>query len=542
MKEQTSTLQIRSAVISDRGLSEKRPLNEDSYLSDPSRRIFAVADGVGGANAGEVASQTAMEVLDDAFRNQEVGADIEDLMELAIQRANASIHQMAREHPKLSAMATTVVALHLDGRIATIGHVGDSRLYRLTPDGKLHRDTADHSVVEEEVRAGRMTPEQAAHHPSRNVISRALGAESSVEVDMKILEVEEGTAFLLCSDGITRHISDNELREILSRYRDLEEACTEMKRRCYERGAEDNLTAVLIRVGEPPAGGLDDEQTLIADDSHLHDTLPGLAHDQQAAAAAAAQAAPTLNSGAHLTPASRIAFPASGATEPVPPPAPAHFQSSNDSMPLPPPQQQVAPRRSGASSFGRALLMLLLLAGVGVGAFFAGRYQANREASANTNTNTNVAAVAPTPVNTAESDFDKRRREIDRDPLGSVASMDKEVSGKSLDSFEPEFLYLYGRALLLTNRHEEASRTFRTALDKMKDRPSRDTLKVETKMASAIAALRSNNPAATQAASKDLEEIFEMVNKTVTPPLSNLNAPANVSSPGEMSTPTPPQQ
>jgi protein phosphatase len=421
----------------------------------------------------------------------------------------------------------------------------------LTPDGKLHRDTADHSVVEEEVRAGRMTPEQAAHHPSRNVISRALGAESSVEVDMKILEVEEGTAFLLCSDGITRHIPDNEIRQILSGYRDLEEACTEMKRRCYERGAEDNLTAVLIRVGEPPAVlGVDDDQTLLADNSHLNDTLPGLAHNNPQAdgGGAPAAAAPPLNSGAHvLTPASRIAFPAAAANEAASPPTqappPAQFQAAN-AVPPPPPAVQAAPPRSSGGGLGRALLVLLLLAGVGAGAFFAGRYQANREmtANVNTNTNANVATTAATPINTAESDFDKRRREVDRDPATSVSGMDKEVNGKSLDSFDPEFLYLYGRALLLTNRHEEASRAFRAALDKLKDRPSRDTLKVETKMAAAIAALRSNNPAATQAASRDLEEIFDMVNKTVTPPLSNLNGPANVPSPGEMSTPTPPQQ
>src|SRR5918911_2939160 len=114
MTEQTTSVPIEAAAISDRGLSEKRPLNEDSYLSDPERRIFAVADGVGGAQAGEVASKTAMEVLDEAFRHLTEGADIEDLMEIAIQRANNSIYQMAREHPKLSMMATTVVALHLD--------------------------------------------------------------------------------------------------------------------------------------------------------------------------------------------------------------------------------------------------------------------------------------------------------------------------------------------------------------------------------------------------------------------------------------------
>ncbi|MDQ3817710.1 MAG: protein phosphatase 2C domain-containing protein, partial [Acidobacteriota bacterium] len=236
MTEQTTSVPIEAAAISDRGLSEKRPLNEDSYLSDTQRCIFAVADGVGGAQAGEVASKTAVEVLDEAFRHQIEGADIEDLMEIAIQRANKSIYQMAQDSPKLSAMATTIVALHLDGHIATFGHVGDSRLYRLSPDGKLHRETADHSVVEEEVRAGRMTPEQAATHPSRNVISRALGAEQSVEVDMKMIEIEDGTTFLLCSDGITRHIPDNEIRELLTGIPRPEDVCAEMKRRCYERG------------------------------------------------------------------------------------------------------------------------------------------------------------------------------------------------------------------------------------------------------------------------------------------------------------------
>ncbi|HEV7842057.1 MAG TPA: PP2C family serine/threonine-protein phosphatase, partial [Pyrinomonadaceae bacterium] len=276
MTEQSNGIKLSAAVVSDRGLSKKRPLNEDSFLSDPERRIFAVADGVGGAQAGEVASQTAMEVLDEAFRHIEPGADVEDLLEIAIQRANSSINSMSREHPKLSMMATTVVVLHLDGRIATIGHVGDSRLYSLTPDGKLHRETADHSVVEEEVRAGRMTPEQASNHPSRNVISRALGAEETVEVDLKTKEVEDGTTFLLCSDGITRHIPDSEIREILTSGPDLNAICEEMKRRCYDRGAEDNLTAVIVRVGDPVQfAAIDDERTIVTERPQLAATMSG---------------------------------------------------------------------------------------------------------------------------------------------------------------------------------------------------------------------------------------------------------------------------
>src|SRR5205807_3239782 len=232
MSSPSSASNVQVGSISDRGLSEKRPLNEDSFFVDADRGIFVVADGVGGADAGEIASQTAVDVLKDAFRQKiRDGEDVEDLMGLAIQRANSSIHQMAAENPRFSMMATTVVALHLDGNRATIGHVGDSRLYRLSPDGELFRETEDHSVVQEEVRAGRMTPEQAANHPSKNVISRALGAEESVEADMKTIEVEDGNAFLLCSDGITRHIPDDELRQLLMSSGTAAELCEEMKRR-----------------------------------------------------------------------------------------------------------------------------------------------------------------------------------------------------------------------------------------------------------------------------------------------------------------------
>src|SRR5215207_2264766 len=296
MSEQTKTLQVQSAALTDRGLNERRPLNEDAFLQDPERTIFAVADGVGGAEAGEVASQTAIEVLDEAFRHQTADADIEDLMELAIQRANASIHQMAQEHTKFAMMATTIVALHIKGDIATFGHVGDSRLYRLTPDGQLHRETEDHSIVEEEVRAGRMTPEQAANHPSKNVISRALGAEQGVEVDMKTMEVEDGTEFLLCTDGITRHISDNELRQLMVVSNNLDELCSELKRRCYDRGAEDNLTAIVVRVGEHLKTG-----------ERLADMEPTITPETQPVYAA--QSGNGSASDTTFVPASRIAFP-----------------------------------------------------------------------------------------------------------------------------------------------------------------------------------------------------------------------------------------
>lgn len=257
-------VRLVSASVTDRGLSDKRPVNEDSYLEMPERGLFAVADGVGGAQAGDFASQTAMEVLQEAFMNPRAEVDTEELLEMAIQRANESIHQLSHELPQLEMMATTIVTLHIDGNIATIGHVGDSRLYRLDPRGNIFRETHDHSMVEEEVRAGRMTPSQAATHPSRNIISRALGAENTVDVEMRTIMFEPGTTFLLCSDGVTRHLEDHEIREILLRYNSLADVCREIKSICYSRGAEDNLTAVIVRVEDAavPIDADDDETTV----------------------------------------------------------------------------------------------------------------------------------------------------------------------------------------------------------------------------------------------------------------------------------------
>jgi len=239
--------ELISASISDRGLSEKRPQNEDSFVELPQYGVFAVADGVGGANAGDFASQMAIELITEAVSNQGIESDAEQLFRMAIDHANRSIHQMASDLPQLSSMATTIVALHLKGNIATVAHVGDSRIYRFTPDGQAFRETQDHSVVEEEVRAGRLTPEEALIHPSRNVISRAVGAENTVDIDVRTIMVEPNTTFLLCSDGITRHINDEELQAIFATGADPRLICDHLKELCYSRGAEDNLTAVIVR-------------------------------------------------------------------------------------------------------------------------------------------------------------------------------------------------------------------------------------------------------------------------------------------------------
>ncbi len=258
-----NNFQFTSAAVSDRGLSEKRPQNEDSFVELKDYGFFAVADGVGGAQAGEVASQMTVEILSEAFINLSHDADPEETMKRAIECANSSVFQMSQDLPQLASMATTLVALHIAGDVATIGHVGDSRLYRLDSNGQLFRETADHSVVEEEVRAGRMTPEQALTHPSRNVISRAVGAEDVVEIDLKMQIVRPGSTFLLCSDGITRHIEDWEITALLGSDQPPEAICQQMKEICYSRGAEDNLTAVIVRFPQESVPAVDMLDTII---------------------------------------------------------------------------------------------------------------------------------------------------------------------------------------------------------------------------------------------------------------------------------------
>ncbi|HEX8141712.1 MAG TPA: PP2C family serine/threonine-protein phosphatase [Pyrinomonadaceae bacterium] len=532
MTEPSQEVKIEAAVVTDRGLSEKRPLNEDSFLADEQRRIFAVADGVGGAQAGEVASRTAMDVLDEAFRHHVDGADIEDLMEIAIQRANASIHRMAQEHPKLSMMATTVVVLHLDGHTATIGHVGDSRLYRLTPDGELHRETRDHSVVEEEVRAGRMTQEQAANHPSRNVISRALGAEDGVEVDMNTIEVDDGTAFLLCSDGITRHIPDNELRELLSNQRmSLEEVCEEMKKRCYERGAEDNLTAVIVRVGAPAqaalSGNEDFDRTIdpLASPA-LARTLPGNSGTETTI-----ETAPVKNS---FQPASRIAFPAPEAEREVI----AHAGSSNSAATAAAVAADVARadksaaaapavHRNGPGLGGRlfrALVLLLLGAVAGAAAAYYGKSMYEKRL-ASTNPPEAAATPTPTPITEAPAVIAERvRRDVDRAPSewlkgGMLSEMARQNIQQPMDSADPDFLYTYGRALLLTGKQDEAISAFEQSKRKLDERIAAEStpLKVDVRLALAAAALKAQRYPTQVQAINSLNEVVEKKEGAIAP-------------------------
>ncbi|HYY42085.1 MAG TPA: hypothetical protein VE775_05085, partial [Pyrinomonadaceae bacterium] len=389
-----------------------------------------------------------------------------------------------------------------------IGHVGDSRLYRIAPDGTIHRETEDHSVVEEEVRAGRMTAEQAANHPSRNVISRALGAEQSVEVDLKVAEVEDGTIFLLCSDGITRHIPDGELSALVHSAETLEAACAEMKRRCLERGAEDNLTAVVVRVGArrgqalaAPAVSEDDERTI-----HTERTREAL--DAAGAGVAAAAAAPThfnrpfANAGV-ANGGSRVVVPAPQPDEP------AHAQVNNPG--------HNAPSKSAVGRAGNWFGVLLLVLGAAALAFYGGMRYQRAQSVFGSDQNTNAAAT-PT-LESSEARFERLRREVDEAPSVAAQKYAGQLNPADPQSNDAEALYLYGRALMLSNRQPEAMKTFEQVIERLRARAAsgRDPLLVETRIATAAAALKSNDPAAVQKAAHELDEVIEQQNGTATP-------------------------
>jgi serine/threonine protein phosphatase PrpC len=516
----TGAVTLETAAVTDRGLNEKRPHNEDSYLLDAERRIFAVADGVGGAHAGEVASRTAVEILEEAFRHQKSGDDVEDLMEIAIQRANASIFQMSREQQKFSMMATTIVALHLDGRRATVGHVGDSRLYSLAPGGRIKRETEDHSVVEEEVKAGRMTREQAANHPSRNVISRALGAEQSVEVDLRTFDVEEGTLFLLCSDGITRHLPDREIESLLRERDTLEAACEEMKRLCFERGAEDNLTAVAVRVGaraaRPAGGARADEDPTLANARSARAAGAGANAQRNVVTVTPAAAGLLADADDRPKPATRPSRIAGEVADPDERKGEAAKVAEVQAV-----ESEVVHDPSPVGRAGGWFMTLLLLLVVGAAAFYGGlRYQQNRAAGLLGESNLSAPPTpAPTPLD-GYAEYVRLREQVDAAPALEVSRLAGENGGRPLDSASPEFLTLYGRALLLAGRDREAVEAFRAANRRIDGAtvPVRDAVRVDARLGLAAAALRGTDDFVKQEAAQSLSGVIQGAQPTFTAP------------------------
>jgi PPM family protein phosphatase len=248
---------VEEAHKTDTG--RQRHANEDSYFARSP--LFAVADGMGGAQAGEVASRIAAGAFERSSVSEEEPAETQ--LERIAQRANGEIHKLAQEDSSRAGMGTTLTAaMFRDGEVS-LSHVGDSRAYVLR-DGQLKRLTKDHSLVEELRRQGRLTEEEAEEHPQRSIITRALGPEPNVNVDTMTFPARDGDVFLLCSDGLTTMVSDDQIRNILVNARSLRSAVKELIDAANSGGGRDNITAVAFRVADADAEEAEESATLIS--------------------------------------------------------------------------------------------------------------------------------------------------------------------------------------------------------------------------------------------------------------------------------------
>ncbi len=227
-----------------------RPHNDDAYLVDLEHALFAVADGMGGHAAGEVASGVAADTLRELLARPRAGdEDAKDLLAEAIEEASRRITARSDENPEFRHMGTTVVAALVDGRRVSVAHVGDSRAY-LVRGGAISQLTSDHSFVNELVRLGMLSPEQAARDPRRNVVTRALGSGAPVSPDIWQGDVQAGDRLLLCSDGLTTMVPDDQILAVLSSGDGLEQGCSSLIEAANAAGGEDNITVVLLAFSE----------------------------------------------------------------------------------------------------------------------------------------------------------------------------------------------------------------------------------------------------------------------------------------------------
>jgi protein phosphatase len=224
----------------------KRRLNEDAYVVEPP--LFAVADGIGGAQAGEVASGLTVAALREG-EGEGQGAGEQHLTDL-IQEANRRVYERANEDATAAGMGTTVTVALVEDGVVSIGHVGDSRAY-LIRDGRLEQLTDDHTLVAELVRSGRLSPDEADVHPQRSVITRAIGTDPDVDVDTLRVETKPGDLFMLCSDGLSDMVSDSQILSIIEESRDnLKGAAQALVRAANKGGGDDNITVIFFEVGQ----------------------------------------------------------------------------------------------------------------------------------------------------------------------------------------------------------------------------------------------------------------------------------------------------
>lgn len=250
-------MKIVSCGITDVGL--KRGHNEDNYLINEELNLYVVADGMGGHAGGEYASAIAVNTVEEvvtSLESEEIDVDSTDPVEItrhklthAIRLAGRRIFEKAKEQPEYHGMGTTVVVLLVRSGNAYLAHVGDSRIY-LARDGKIEQVTEDHSLIAEKIRHGLITPEEAKNHKMRNVITRSLGYQEDVEVDLSVRAVRRGDTFLLCSDGLSGLVEDDELLQEIEKGspQPAARALTEL---ACQRGGDDNITTIIATVEDP---------------------------------------------------------------------------------------------------------------------------------------------------------------------------------------------------------------------------------------------------------------------------------------------------
>ena len=248
------------AVVSDTGRRRRR--NEDNYVVAPP--LFAVADGMGGAQAGEVASGLAASALEEDSTGLDNALERVDAL---IQEANRRIFDRASTDPSASGMGTTMTVALVEGMTVVIGHVGDSRAYLVRGD-TMEQLTEDHSLVNELLKSGKLSEEEAQIHPQRSVITRAVGTDPDVDVDVFTIEAEDGDVFLICSDGLTDMVSDVDILDLVDRNRsDLEKAVRALVQFANKEGGDDNITAVAFRISAdeaPATAAVEDTVTMPA--------------------------------------------------------------------------------------------------------------------------------------------------------------------------------------------------------------------------------------------------------------------------------------
>ena len=339
-------------------LGRQRQGNEDNYfVRSP---LFVVADGMGGAQAGEVASELAVKQFEGGLPDGRAPAD--SLVEL-IEGANAQIHEQARTDTQRAGMGTTVTAAYLHGDTVVVAHVGDSRCYLLR-DGDLIRLTRDHSLVDELIRRGKLTEEQAESHPQRSVITRALGPEPTVEVDVEAFPARAGDVFLLCSDGLTSMVHEAKLKPLLEDPgRPLDQIGRSLIAAANEAGGRDNITVILFRLEDVedrrPGDGAQADAARTAE----YETFSGEAAAPRQGVTRAAPATDEAEADyrRHGTVALQAVPPrAEPESEPLP----------ERTVPLPP---DAAPKRRRRRNGGLMLLFLAIVLPLLVGAWLATR-------------------------------------------------------------------------------------------------------------------------------------------------------------------------